>query len=201
MGPTCHPAYFTKVIAKHSIPRSKKPDPIKIAQQRKDNCRSGIAQVGVGAFGLAVEGGLAIVTAPFLAEAAAGAEGIEAVTGYTHFAALGTLVAEPAPCDLRKPSICVSKEPKRPQKQSGVHAKWSNVTAYTMQFCHVIHAFFHEKDPKTPEKSMEMCGAPWAWWLQMAKNGLVGERGFEPPTPWSRTRCSTRLSHSPNFAD
>ena len=29
------------------------------------------------------------------------------------------------------------------------------------------------------------------------KAGLVGERGFEPPTPWSRTRCSTRLSHSP----
>ena len=26
---------------------------------------------------------------------------------------------------------------------------------------------------------------------------LVGERGFDPPTPWSRTRCSTRLSHSP----
>ena len=26
---------------------------------------------------------------------------------------------------------------------------------------------------------------------------LVGERGFEPPTPWSRTRCSTRLGHSP----
>ena len=29
---------------------------------------------------------------------------------------------------------------------------------------------------------------------------LVGERGFEPPTPWSRTRCSTRLSHSPTKA-
>ena len=28
---------------------------------------------------------------------------------------------------------------------------------------------------------------------------MVGERGFEPPTPWSRTRCSTRLSHSPNI--
>src|SRR5205823_2777648 len=26
---------------------------------------------------------------------------------------------------------------------------------------------------------------------------LVGETGFEPATPWSRTRCSTRLSHSP----
>src|SRR5438034_8081150 len=25
----------------------------------------------------------------------------------------------------------------------------------------------------------------------------VGARGFEPPTPWSRTRCSTRLSHAP----
>ena len=26
---------------------------------------------------------------------------------------------------------------------------------------------------------------------------FVGARGFEPPTPWSRTRCSTRLSHAP----
>ena len=26
---------------------------------------------------------------------------------------------------------------------------------------------------------------------------LVGARGFEHPTPWSRTRCSTRLSHAP----
>ncbi len=26
---------------------------------------------------------------------------------------------------------------------------------------------------------------------------MVGETGFEPATPWSRTRCSTRLSHSP----
>src|SRR5882757_9746166 len=25
----------------------------------------------------------------------------------------------------------------------------------------------------------------------------IGARGFEPPTPWSRTRCSTRLSHAP----
>ncbi len=30
---------------------------------------------------------------------------------------------------------------------------------------------------------------------------MVGERGFEPPTPWSRTRCSTRLSHSPNILE
>src|SRR5512140_2677656 len=30
---------------------------------------------------------------------------------------------------------------------------------------------------------------------------MVGERGFEPPTPWSRTRCSTRLSHSPTVAE
>src|SRR5579863_9080316 len=31
-------------------------------------------------------------------------------------------------------------------------------------------------------------------------HNLVGERGFEPPTPWSRTRCSTRLSHSPTLS-
>src|SRR5579862_8644677 len=35
---------------------------------------------------------------------------------------------------------------------------------------------------------------------RMLLNRLVGERGFEPPTPWSRTRCSTRLSHSPTCA-
>src|SRR5665213_2053597 len=26
----------------------------------------------------------------------------------------------------------------------------------------------------------------------------VGARGFEPPTPWSRTRCATRLRYAPN---
>ena len=26
---------------------------------------------------------------------------------------------------------------------------------------------------------------------------MVGERGFEPPAPWSQTRCATRLRHSP----
>ena len=26
---------------------------------------------------------------------------------------------------------------------------------------------------------------------------MVGVRGFEPPTPASRTQCSTRLSHTP----
>src|SRR5712691_5549863 len=62
-----------------------------------------------------------------------------------------------------------------------------------------------------------MHGTPWRWWqvderFQLAgrvvvspdkiggyrlAGNMVGERGFEPPTPWSRTRCSTRLSHSP----
>ena len=26
---------------------------------------------------------------------------------------------------------------------------------------------------------------------------LVGARGFEPPTPWSRTKCATRLRYAP----
>src|SRR5512141_883821 len=30
-----------------------------------------------------------------------------------------------------------------------------------------------------------------------ASDKKIGARGFEPPTPWSRTRCSTRLSHAP----
>ena len=28
---------------------------------------------------------------------------------------------------------------------------------------------------------------------------VVGERGFEPPAPASRTQCSTRLSYSPTL--
>jgi integrase len=39
------------------------------------------------------------------------------------------------------------------------------------------------KGPATPEESRG--------------HELVGETGFEPATPWSRTKCSTRLSHSP----
>jgi hypothetical protein len=26
---------------------------------------------------------------------------------------------------------------------------------------------------------------------------VVGARGFEPPTPWSQTRCATRLRYAP----
>src|SRR5579862_7208121 len=26
---------------------------------------------------------------------------------------------------------------------------------------------------------------------------MVGARGFEPPAPWSRTRCATRLRYAP----
>ena len=37
-------------------------------------------------------------------------------------------------------------------------------------------------------------------WPDILLKRLVGERGFEPPTPWSRTRCSTRLSHSPTVS-
>jgi hypothetical protein len=28
---------------------------------------------------------------------------------------------------------------------------------------------------------------------------MVGKTGFEPATPWSQTRCSTKLSHFPFF--
>ena len=28
---------------------------------------------------------------------------------------------------------------------------------------------------------------------------MVGVQGFEPWTPWSQTRCATRLRYTPNF--
>ena len=27
---------------------------------------------------------------------------------------------------------------------------------------------------------------------------MVGEIGFEPTTPWTQTKCATKLRHSPN---
>ena len=43
-----------------------------------------------------------------------------------------------------------------------------------------------DQGTRKPRKSRDLRGSR-----------LVGETGFEPATPWSRTRCSTRLSHSP----
>ena len=31
------------------------------------------------------------------------------------------------------------------------------------------------------------------------EGNMVGVRGFEPPTPSSRTKCATRLRHTPIF--
>ena len=28
---------------------------------------------------------------------------------------------------------------------------------------------------------------------------VVGARGFEPPTPWSQTKCAARLRHAPKI--
>ena len=40
-------------------------------------------------------------------------------------------------------------------------------------------------------------GLPCTFMQEQAVKSLVGARGFEPPTPRSRTECSTRLSHAP----
>src|SRR5262245_33453383 len=31
--------------------------------------------------------------------------------------------------------------------------------------------------------------------------GMVGASGFEPPTPWSRTKCATRLRYAPTLLE
>jgi hypothetical protein len=53
----------------------------------------------------------------------------------------------------------------------------------------------------------ELCGlfSGAEWNGKGGKDGgnvrkVVGARGFEPPTPRSRTECSTRLSHAPTKA-
>ena len=30
---------------------------------------------------------------------------------------------------------------------------------------------------------------------------VVGARGFEPPTPWSQTRCAARLRYAPTITE
>src|SRR5882762_10521205 len=53
----------------------------------------------------------------------------------------------------------------------------------------------------TPEVQNRQCAGRTTFALRnsyvLPPGYLVGETGFEPATPWSRTRCSTRLSHSP----
>ncbi len=60
-------------------------------------------------------------------------------------------------------------------------------------------------ESRSPERMGHGASAPEAENKKATPKGgffagfLVGERGFEPPAPASRTQCSTRLSYSPNF--
>src|SRR4051812_8167196 len=63
-----------------------------------------------------------------------------------------------------------------------------------------------QQPPKRPDCNRQQPIPPLALDLPYKKRGpiawaslkmLVGARGFEPPTPRSRTECSTRLSHAP----
>src|SRR5205085_6128121 len=50
--------------------------------------------------------------------------------------------------------------------------------------------------------SSDVCSSDLAYKENARRTGrfaklMVGARGFEPPTPRSRTECSTRLSHAP----
>ena len=55
------------------------------------------------------------------------------------------------------------------------------------------------QQPFSPAPRFDQKGRPHPLGFLQGRCGLilVGETGFEPATPWSRTRCSTRLSHSP----
>ena len=66
--------------------------------------------------------------------------------------------------------------------------------------CHCVH-ILNEYSIKTRLLAAEPLGQCQESITPVCKRlkRMVGERGFEPPTPWSRTRCSTRLSHSPTL--
>ena len=36
---------------------------------------------------------------------------------------------------------------------------------------------------------------------ELTEEKVVGVQGFEPWTPWSQTRCATRLRHTPTKTD
>ena len=47
-------------------------------------------------------------------------------------------------------------------------------------------------------KRIELSTRAWkALVLPLNYTRVVGKTGFEPATPWSQTRCSTKLSHFP----
>jgi RHS repeat-associated protein len=63
--------------------------------KRHSACINSIVATGVGVAGTALEGTVVVIAAPELLTAAAGEEGLAAVIGYSHLAALGTLLAAP----------------------------------------------------------------------------------------------------------
>ena len=62
---------------------------------------------------------------------------------------------------------------------------------------------FNGISPKKLErvKRIELSQSAWkaeVLPLNYTRLYMVGKTGFEPATPWSQTRCSTKLSHFPN---
>ena len=53
---------------------------------------------------------------------------------------------------------------------------------------------FSETRPKTRPKFFQARKSPYKI---RANYKMVGKTGFEPATPWSQTKCSTKLSHFP----
>ena len=92
----------------------------------------------------------------------------------------------PVPDSISRIVVRVSMQP-RGKLQSNGHCRWMVRWAWEPRD---LPPFRQEEAKKEP-KFVELAGR--------VEKKMVGERGFEPPTPWSRTRCSTRLSHSPTW--
>jgi hypothetical protein len=121
-------------------------------------------------------------------------------------------IAGPGPCRAQK------KQPDPPKPLDGPGLRTSAFSGGTgIPKARKIFRWRSVPQPEKPFFDSLQLEEYWGWGELESKTGstevvprhisktthsktpvkLVGERGFEPPTPWSRTRCSTRLSHSP----
>ncbi len=55
-----------------------------------------------------------------------------------------------------------------------------------------------ESNPRPPGYEPDAL-ASWATPRNITLSVIIGTTGFEPATPWSQTRCSTKLSYVPNM--
>ena len=82
-----------------------------------------------------------------------------------------------------------------PTSPSSWRVYHSATTAYSLFMAHHNEINGAGEENRTLTVSLE----GWSSTIKLHPLIMVGKTGFEPATPWSQTRCSTKLSHFPFF--